>query len=363
MLPTLDASVCCQAADLLTVCGRLGLSGGKCCSQIDVKHLNADSENPITLVSGTVTTGGDSEQGVYVLVPLCQREPSRLCLSNEGHYIGMHPSTADLLTVLLLALPLHTWSGIKEEKLRVEALSLLATEDLPPLLQEERHVLVDGKVRTDKNYPAGFMDIETQRKQEANEFSFKLESTRRKLKEAIEEIDESKELEMKLAMTISYVDFLQNELKSVKEMDKRVQGDGSAKQLEGRFKKGEESEDSIVLQTITEELEAARKELALVREEGLQFMASLDVIRNELKHVTAETNRLKKKEGKVDSIVQNLNFKILRAKSKLEVVSAAEEKARSIVMSLSHTLEKLKTETEEAKKENEDVRQEVAATK
>ncbi|KAG5076945.1 hypothetical protein JHK82_055640 [Glycine max] len=91
-----------------------------------------------------------------------------------------------------------------------------------------------------------------------------------------------------------------------------------------------ESEDSIVLQTITEELEAARKELALVREQGFQFMASLDVIRNELKHVIAETYRLKKKKGKVDSTVQNLNFKILRAKSKLEPVSAAEEKARSI---------------------------------
>ncbi|KAL5124706.1 Glutathione gamma-glutamylcysteinyltransferase 3 [Glycine soja] len=116
---------------------RLGLSGGKCCSQIDVKHMNADSENPVTLVSGTVTTGGGSEQGVDVLVPLCQREPSRLCLSNEGHCIGMHPSTADVLTMFLLALPLHTWSGIKEEKLRVEALNPLATEDLPPLLQEE----------------------------------------------------------------------------------------------------------------------------------------------------------------------------------------------------------------------------------
>ncbi|KHN10353.1 hypothetical protein glysoja_045057 [Glycine soja] len=101
-----------------------------------------------------------------------------------------------------------------------------------------------------------------------------------------------------------------NKLKSVKEMDKRVQGDGSAKQLEGRLKKKEESEDSIVLQTITEELEAARKELALVREE----------------------DRLKEKEGKLDSIVQNGDSKILRAKSKLEVVSAAEEKARSIVM-------------------------------
>ncbi|KAH1260724.1 putative lipid phosphate phosphatase 3, chloroplastic [Glycine max] len=206
-------------------------------------------------------------------------------------------------------------------------------------------------------------DIEAQREKEANQFSFNLEIARRKLKEAIEEIDESKELEMKLAVTISDVDFLQNELKSVQDMDKRVQGDGSVKQLEGIFRKGEESEYSIVLQTITEELEAARKELALVREEGFQFMASMDVIRNELKHVTAETDRLKKKEGKVDSTVQNLNSKILRAKSKLEAVSAAEEKVRSIVMSLSHTLEKLKTETADAKKENEDVSQEVAASK
>ncbi|KAG4954468.1 hypothetical protein JHK87_040062 [Glycine soja] len=94
-----------------------------------------------------------------------------------------------------------------------------------------------------------------------------------------------------------------------------------------------ESEDHIVLQTITEELQATRKELALVREQGFQFMASLDVIRNEFKHVTAETDRLKKKKGKVDSTVQNLNFKILRAMSKLEPMSAAEEKARSIIMS------------------------------
>ncbi|KAK7394176.1 hypothetical protein VNO78_14697 [Psophocarpus tetragonolobus] len=205
-------------------------------------------------------------------------------------------------------------------------------------------------------------DIEAQREQEANDFSLKLESTRKKLQEAIEEIDESKELEMKLAVTTSDVNILQNELKSVKEMEKRVQGDASMKQLVGSFRKGEESEDSLMLQTITEELEAARKELALVREEGFQFMASMDVIRNELKHVTAETDRLKKKEGKVDSIVQNLNSKILRAKSKLEAVSAAEEKGRSIVLSLSHTLEKMKTETEEAKKEKEDISQEVKAT-
>ncbi|KAK7340928.1 hypothetical protein VNO77_21646 [Canavalia gladiata] len=206
-------------------------------------------------------------------------------------------------------------------------------------------------------------DVEAQREKETNEFSLKLETTRKKLKEAIEEIDESKEVEMKLAVTLSDIDLLQNELKLVKEMEKRVQGDESMKQLDGSFRKGEESEDSIMLQTIREELEATRKELGLIREEGFQFMASMDVIRNELKHVTAETDRLKKKEGKVDSTVQNLNSKILRAKSKLEAVSSAEEKAKSIVSSLSHALEKLKTDTDEAKKENEHISQEVVTMK
>lgn len=135
-LPALAASICCQGVDLLTGCGSLGLSGGKCCSQINIQQLDVDREKPVTLVSGTVKTGG-GEHGVDVLVPLCLRERSGLCLSNEGQCIGLHPSTADVLTVLLLALPLNTWSGIKDEKLRMEVTGLVTTENLPPLLQEE----------------------------------------------------------------------------------------------------------------------------------------------------------------------------------------------------------------------------------
>ncbi|KAK7272931.1 hypothetical protein RIF29_13974 [Crotalaria pallida] len=206
-------------------------------------------------------------------------------------------------------------------------------------------------------------EVESQREKEANEFTFKLESTRKKLEEVMEEIDESKELEMKLAVTISDVDVLQNELNLVKEMEKRVKGDENMKQLSASFKKGEVSGDSTMLQTVTEELEEAKKELALIREEGFQFMASMDVIRNELKHVTDETSRLKKEEGKADSTVQNLNSKLLRAKSKLEAVSAAEAKAKSIVASLSHTLDNLKIERDEAKKEKELISQEVTTTK
>ncbi|MED6126249.1 hypothetical protein PIB30_076539 [Stylosanthes scabra] len=199
-------------------------------------------------------------------------------------------------------------------------------------------------------------EIEVQRRKEANEHEAKLESMRKKMKEAIEEIDESKELEKKLAVTMSDVELLRNELNSVKEIEKRAKGDEGIKQLE-------ESDDlAMVSQKIKEELEAAKKELALIKEEGFQFMVSMDVIRNELNHVTAETARLKKEEEKVDSTVLNLNSKFLRAKSKLEAVSAAEQKAKSIVMSLSHTLDNLKTERDEAKKEKDLISQEVAAT-
>lgn len=205
-----------------------------------------------------------------------------------------------------------------------------------------------------------FEDIKARKEREEKEFLSKLETTRKKIKEAEEGRDESKELEMKLAMTVSDVELLQNQLVLVTEMEKRVQGDESVKLLEGGLRKsGESEEDSTELQAVKEELEASTKELALIRAEGFQFMASMDVIRNELKHITKETARLKKN----DSSVQNLTSKLLRMKSKLEAASAAEEKAKSLVISLSHSLENLKTETDEAKKEKVLISQEIITTK
>ena len=56
----------------------------------------------------------------------------------------------------------------------------------------------------------------------------------------------------------------------------------------------------------------------------------MDTIRNKLKRVTKETVWMKKIEVNPDLTIQNLNSKLLRAKSKLEAVSAAKEKAKSI---------------------------------
>ncbi|KAM5577968.1 protein PLASTID MOVEMENT IMPAIRED 2 [Rosa sericea] len=209
-----------------------------------------------------------------------------------------------------------------------------------------------------------FVDIEAQRQQEANQLSSAVEETRKKVNDITEEIDHSKQVETKLSVTLSNVDALQNELQLVKGMDKsRSQMTDSFQLSETSFQRAEDSEASPLLHSITEELEAAKKELAAVKEEGFQYMASMDVIRNEMKHITDQTARIKKAEDKADLTVQNLNSKLLRAKAKLEAVSASEEKAKSIQSSLSLTLGQLKTDADAANKEKEQASEEAATIK
>lgn len=179
-----------------------------------------------------------------------------------------------------------------------------------------------------------------------------LENTKNKLKEAIKEIDESKELEMKLVTTLSDIDVLKNELKLVKKTARRVERGESM-----------EHRDVDVLETTKEVINSSKKDLASIREQGFKFMASMDVTRNELKHVNAATDYIKNAESKTGSKVRNLSYKLLRAKSKLEAVSAAEEKAKNIVINLSQSLNQLRSETEAAKKEKEFIKEVVTATK
>ncbi|XP_015880030.3 protein PLASTID MOVEMENT IMPAIRED 2 [Ziziphus jujuba] len=254
------------------------------------------------------------------------------------------------------------------EEMRTEALGSKILSNLSTvkaIKQEiekinEEHVLVElARIEALKEYG----DIEAQRKKEAHQFSCEIEKTRNKVKDIMEMIDQSKELESKLAATLSDVDVIENELRLVKEMDKKVRRSESSRHLDSSFHGEQDLDASILLQSITKELEEAKKDLASVRKEGFQYMTSMDIIRNEMKHVKAEMSQLKKMAEKSDLTVKNLNSKLLRAKSKLGVVSAAEEKAKSIVSNLSLTLEQLKKEAQVSKKEKELIVRETATMK
>lgn len=82
-----------------------------------------------TVVTGVVVRDG-SEQKVELLVPSTQTECE---CGPEANY----PAGNDVFTVLLLALPPQTWSGIKDQALMHEMKQLISMASLPTMLQEE----------------------------------------------------------------------------------------------------------------------------------------------------------------------------------------------------------------------------------
>ncbi|KAG8373751.1 hypothetical protein BUALT_Bualt11G0057600 [Buddleja alternifolia] len=210
----------------------------------------------------------------------------------------------------------------------------------------DEHVLVElARIEAIKEY----REIESERRKKAEKYLGLLEEAEKKRQNMIQEIENSKYLETKLAITISDIDMLENELKQVKEID-----------IGPRFV---EDDESSLLELVKTELEAAKKELDSIKEESFQFMASMDVVRNELRHVIEETSRFKEKDEKTDLIIQNLNSKLLRAKDKLEAVSEAAERAKSMESNLSLTLQQLQSETESAKEERSLIIVETSITK
>lgn len=268
----------------------------------------------------------------------------------------------DMASVLVAKTQAEKQSEESNSRARSYASSMEALKKEIEEVNEEEVLVELARMEAVKEFKA----IEDQRRAEASQFSATMEKTRMKIESLIQEINNSKELEMKLQVTKSDAEVLQSELKLVKSMDNSsTNSTTSPNQLNSSGtssskRKEDELASASLLQSVTDELNEAKKELLRVRQEGFQFMASMDIIRNELKHVSEETVHLKNLEEKAESTVKNLNSKLSIAKSKLKVATDAEEKARSIMSSLTATLQQLQTETEAAKKERKLISEETS---
>ncbi|KAL0349423.1 UNVERIFIED_CONTAM: Glutathione gamma-glutamylcysteinyltransferase 1 [Sesamum angustifolium] len=110
---------------------------GACCRETyagSYKATNGDKH--VTVASGTVVNN-TVEQGVASLVPLSQRELDSCTFGNSCGCSAIQPASTDVFTALLLALPLQTWSAIKDRKVLEEISILVSIESLPSFLQDE----------------------------------------------------------------------------------------------------------------------------------------------------------------------------------------------------------------------------------
>jgi len=222
--------------------------------------------------------------------------------------------------------------------------NLRAADEMKRLVDEanEEHVLVElARIEAEREH----REIDAQRRADAERFAGEMEATRAKIEALRKDVSRAREMEAKLAVTNADVEVLQAEMELVRAMERNsVKNDDTA---------GAEAEDKALLQTAEAELDAAKKELESIKAGSFQFMTSMDSARTEIMRVSEEVNRLREQEKKADAQVQQLNAKLLKARDRLEALTATNERSKAIVSSMTSALQQLRDEKEAARKEEE----------
>jgi Weak chloroplast movement under blue light len=222
-------------------------------------------------------------------------------------------------------------------------LAALKVEEIRRKLEEanEEHIIVElARIEAERET----REIEAKREAEAEKYKREIESIKGRVKKLQKETGRARELEERLAVTNSDVFVLQNEMQFVRAMETL-----------NNIKINDEVDRSAELKKAEAELQLAKKELESVKEEGFRYMTYMDRARGEIMKIRGEVSLLKEKEKKADLTMQNINSKLLKAKSKLESASASDERTRTIVANLQSALDQMQTEVHNANKEKQSI--------
>ncbi|KAG7611085.1 WEB family [Arabidopsis suecica] len=221
----------------------------------------------------------------------------------------------------------------------------------------EEHLMVAlGKIEALK----GYKEIERQREGKAIKVLDLLVERNKRIKNMLEEAERSKGIEIELFETSTDVEMLETQLKLFKKMKRRVQGRDSSSMSRSNRSFGRGKYSLSVLKEVTE---GKKEELASVKVEIFRVMTVMDALRNEIIRARDETACLGKILREDDVKIEKLNSKILIEKSKLEVVSIAEERISSLAENFVGSLEKIKKSRNAAKKEEFLFKEEKTVTK
>lgn len=221
----------------------------------------------------------------------------------------------------------------------------------------EEHLMVAlGKIEALK----GYKEIERQREGKAIKVLDLLVERNKRIKNMLEEAERSKDIEIELFETSTDVEMLETQLKLFKKMERRVQGRDSSSMSRSNRSFGRGKYSLSVLKEVTE---GKKEELASVKVEIFRVMTVMDALRNEIIRARDETACLGKILREDDVKIEKLNSKILIEKSKLEVVSIAEERISSLAENFVGSLEKIKKSRNAAKKEEFLFKEEKTVTK
>ncbi|KAG6501327.1 hypothetical protein ZIOFF_041206 [Zingiber officinale] len=198
--------------------------------------------------------------------------------------------------------------------------------------------------------------IKASHETDAANFIESMEKVKSRTIQLREEIKAGETLQKKLGITASELNALHHEMEFVRLMEKS--------NLKTRYVRDEqEVADLSSLQLSRVELDAAKKELSWLKEEGFGIMDVMDVTRKELTHIAKEKENCRREVKEYESRVEILEAKLHEAMSMMESASAAETRADAIVASLSVALRQLHSDIGAARREAELVREETKAVR